>query len=324
MQNWKLGTMVACCLLAHSAWAQNDNAAQGLRADTTSEGDIRWLESTRTWFQDTTEWIASGIDGWFGDKPFEASGGRVYNGRVGFRGLYRQDEGFDMNVRFSVRMELPNARDRAYLIIGRDNEREMVSDQSREFSRAQQLLPEDRNKDDSFFAGFGVTLNDNFDTRIGIRGGYKVYAQARYRYHWVLSEKDEIRFRETFFWTVSDGFGATTKLDYEHVLDHDLTFRWLNYVTVSESTDGAEWGSSVGYVKRFSGQRELSGEVIVNGETGGGVGVKEYGVRATWEQPIYKDWLIGEVIVGHYWPHHEGRPDREQAWALGLGVEMRF
>ena len=59
------------------------------------------------------------------------------------------------------------------------------------------------------------------------------------------------------------------------------------------------------------------------GETGAEENVDEYGVRMKWTQPVYREWLIGEFIVGHYWPQREDR-ERERAWAMGVNLEMRF
>ena len=60
------------------------------------------------------------------------------NGRLGLRNLWRQDEGWNTNVRFRARFDLPNLRDKAYVFIGRQNERELVTD-NRTFTRERLL-----------------------------------------------------------------------------------------------------------------------------------------------------------------------------------------
>lgn len=319
---------ILLCLLAGCATQSAPNASAGPAAEASPATDsavglrLPLLERTRENVRAGTEWVARGIDSWFGDKPFE-EGGKI-SGRLGLRTLWRQDDGFDFNLRFRVRMELPNARDKAYVIIGRDNERELVSDRPEAFSRQQQLLSERPREDETFFAGLGYAWRDSVDLRLGVRGGYKVYTQARYRKRWSLTEQDGLEFRETVFWTVSDGFGATTALDYDHILTPSLTFRWLNAATISESTDGLAWSSSAGLYKQFGDLRLLSAEALINGETASGLGVTEYGLRMKWSQPIYQDWLIGEVILGHFWPRKDIQTERGQSWAVGAGVEMRF
>ena len=299
-------------------------SAQSLQAPATPEAaeEEDLLEESRAQVRGFSLWLGETVNDWFGDRPFE-DGGKVTHGRLGLRNLWRQDEGWDTNVRFRARFDLPNLRDKAYVFIGRQNERELLTDQSEAFTREQLLLEERRREDQTGFAGLGVALRRNLDFRVGVRGGMKVYTQVRYRKQWALTEQDRIEFRETVFWNNKDKFGSTTALDYEHAFTPTLSLHWQNATTISEKTDDFAWGSSLGLFKRFGDDRILSGEMVVTGETGAKENVDEYGVRMKWTQPVYREWLIGEFIVGHYWPQREDR-ERERAWAAGVNLEMRF
>jgi hypothetical protein len=68
----------------------------------------------------------------------------------------------------------------------------------------------------------------------------------------------------------------------------------------------------------------LALESLVNGQQGSGVSSLDYGLRAHWEQPIYENWLIGGVIVGHFWPRPDAQTERRGAWAVGVNLKMRF
>ena len=280
------------------------------------------LDTTRSQVRGFSLWLGESVNDWFGDRPF-TDGGKVSHGRLGLRNLWRQDEGWDTNVRFRARFDLPNLRDKAYVFIGRQNERELLTDQSEAFTREQLLLEERRKEDQTGFAGLGVALRKNLDFRVGVRGGLKFYTQARYRKQWALSEQDRIEFRETIFWNNKDKFGSTTALDYEHAFTPKLSLHWQNATTISEKTDDFAWGSSLGLFRRYGDDRMLSGEMVVTGETGAKENIAEYGVRMKWTQPVYRDWLIGEFIVGHYWPQREDR-ERDRSWAAGVNLEMRF
>jgi hypothetical protein len=288
-----------------------------------AEGEGDKLETARESVRSATEWLARRVDRWFGDKPFE-EGGRVSNGYLGLRLKWREDDGLEPSLRFNARFDLPNLREHAYVFIGRDNEREVVTDQPGEFSREERLLAESARQDRSFFAGLGLTLKDAIELRAGVRRGYRLYTQARYRKIWPLAERSRVEFRETLFWTVTEGFGATTAFSAEHAFTPSLALRWLNAATVSQKTDGMAWSSGLGLFKVFGADRLLSGEAVIGGETGRDVDVTEYGLRAKWQQPVYRDWLIGELIVGHYWPRESLQVERGRSWAVGLGVQMRF
>jgi len=307
-------------LLALPSLAIAQSAAKPPSPEAVQEEDL--LEQSRSQVRGFSVWLGETVNDWFGDRPFE-EGGKVTHGRLGLRNLWRQDEGWDTNVRFRARFDLPNLRDKAYVFIGRQNERELVTDQSETFTREQLLLEERRKEDQTGFAGVGVALRKNLDFRVGVRGGMKFYTEARYRKQWALTEQDRIEFRETIFWNNKDKFGSTTALDYEHAFTPTLSLHWQNATTISEKTDDFAWGSSLGLFKRFGDDRILSGEMVVTGETGAEENVDEYGVRMKWTQPVYREWLIGEFIVGHYWPQREDR-ERERAWAMGVNLEMRF
>lgn len=272
--------------------------------------------------RDLTESVARRVDHWFGDKPFDP-GGRV-SGSIGFKFLAQQHESPEMNLRFRARLDLPNVKEKAYLFFGQENERELITDQPEPFTRRELLLPEDRKADQTLFAGLGYALLDVIDFRAGVRGGFKPYVQARYKTNWRLSERDGMDFRETVFWRPDDGVGATTALNFGHAYSPSVALRWQNAGTISKETDGMAWSSSLGLFKSYGADRMASLEALVSGATAASDDLREYGVRAVWLQPIYRDWTILEVSVGHFWPQGDAKAERSRNWALGVGVDIRF
>jgi hypothetical protein len=299
--------------------AETSESAQPLPAEQSALE--KGMERARRSVRSTAEWLARGVDSWFGDKPFE-EGGKVSDGRLSTGTLKRQGESFDTNVRFNARFRLPNVEERVYLFVGRDNEREVMADTPGAFSRQDRLLAE-RPEERSFFAGLGLSLHEAFDLRIGFRG-LKPYTQARYRQPWALSERDLVEFRQTFFWRLDDRLGSTTALSYEHAVSSSVAVRWLTATTITQQTEKFEWSSVLGGYKAFGGLRLLSVELIATGRQGTGVTVSEYGVQTKWLQPVHKDWLLGEVVVGHFWPRQDAASERLERWAFGVGLTMRF
>lgn len=284
--------------------------------------DIKVLTAARAGLYGSAYWLVENVDGWFGERPFD-EGGRV-SGSLRVRGLYREDDGFSTDTRYKLRVQMPNVSETAFLFIGRDNEEELVRDESSEFSRSQLLLPESRSDDQTFFAGIGFFLRDNLSFRLGVRGGYKLFAQARYRKNWWLTDDANLEYRQTIFLAVEQGLGTTSALDYAYALTPRTALRWRNSATLSTETDGAAWSTSVGLFQAFGKERQLSLDVLAGGETDAPVPTREYGVRGIWSQPVYRDWVIGELILGQFWPRDDDDPERRRSWAAGLGVEMRF
>lgn len=292
-------------------------AASPAPADT--EGVIG---TTRRTLRATTEWLARGIDSWFGDVPFE-QGGKVTRGRLSVDLLKRESEDLDRNVRFSARLRLPNLERRTYLFVGRDNERELVTDTPGAVTRQERLL-EDRREDRSSFAGLGLAVSDKFDTRLGFRGGLKPYAQARFRHPWLFGERQRLEFRQTLFWTLDDHLGSTTALAYEYALSPVLTARWLNAATITQESRRFDLSSVVGLYRNFGAHRLLSLEALATDRQGDGVAIAEYGAQVKWLQAVYRDELFAEFTVGRFWPRTDANTPRTQVWAVGAGVRLDF
>lgn len=284
------------------------------------------LESTRQGVRSTTEWLARSVDSWFGDKPF-SQGGKVTDGRLSGVLLQRQREQADFSLRFNARLWLPNLEDRAYLFLGRDDAREAVTDQPDAFSRQQQL-PRDGTRSNqpvpTFFAGLGWLLQDVVQVRLGLRDGFKPYAHLRVAHAWSPADAWRVDLRETLFWTAADRLGSTTALSVEHAVSRQLALRWLSSATITQDARRYGWSSILGAYRAFGTQQLLSAEWLLSGQQGSGVALTDYGLQLKWEQPVHQDWLLAEVLVGHFWPRPDATRARAGAWALGASVKLLF
>jgi hypothetical protein len=312
----KLGPL----LLPLCLWAAWPAAAQPTSSAPPTQPDV--FDAARETVRSTAEWLARSVDSWFGDRPFD-EGGKVTDGRFDIRYLHRRDEGGDFSVRFNARFRLPNIERQTYFFVGRDDQRELVADTPAAFTR-QDRLQSERRSERTFFAGLGYDWHQNVDFRLGLRGGLKPYAQARFRQRWPIGQRGAMEFRETLFWTLADRVGSTTALSYERSMSPTLALRWLSAATITQRSKEFDWSSDLALVKDFGLGRQGSVEGIVNGITGSGVAVREWGVQTRWQQPLHRSWLHGELIVGHFWARPDAFTPREGVWALGLGMKMRF
>ncbi len=279
-------------------------------------------ESTRRSVRSATVWLARGVDSWFGDQPFE-DGGEISNGQISLSLLKRQGESLDTALRFNVHLRLPNAEKFSYVFLGRDDPRDVVTDKPAEFSR-QQRITRDRSEPPSFVAGLGLNLPNSVALRLGFRGGLKPFAQARYTRTWVLPSGTAADFRETVFWARDDRFGSTTALSLEHALSSSLALRWLGSATITQAAPKFAMSSTLGAYQSFADQRLLSWELLMDGTQGAGVGLSDYGTQLKWQQPVYRDWLLIEVLGGQFWPRPDAASPRTRAWAVGSSLKMRF
>lgn len=317
-----IGAATACCLLLGLGATAASARAEGTAAGPAAATGI--LDNARARVRSGAEWLARSVDSWFGDEPFE-QGGKVSDGRLDLRVLKREGQGADVDLRFNARFELPNARRNAYLFLGRDNPRQVAQDRPEQIS-AQQALLNARAADRAFQAGLGVALRDDIDFRIGVRSRLKPYVQARYERPVDIAPGHVLGLRQTVFWTYDDRLGSTTTLSYDWALTPRLALRWLNAATITEVSKNFEWSSTAGLYRQMGRQRLLSLELLVNGTgtQGTGKGLSDYGALVKWEQPIHQDWLLMELVAGHFWPRYEATSERGRAWALGAGLKLRF
>ena len=282
------------------------------------------IDNARAQTRDWSERLARAVDSSFGTMPFE-EGGKVSRGLLGLSVFHRQDQGTDVDLRFSARFRLPNFEKSAYLFVGRDNPRVTVRDTPESSARQRQVLlsrPEDR----SFLGGLGGVLGDDFSFRIGASAHLQPFAQLRWDKPWVLAAGHALALRETLFWSRDDRFGSTTALSYEHALQVPWTLRWQGAATITQETRNTEWSSTLGTYRDFGAQRLLSLELLFGGTgtQGTGVGMSDRGVVAKWQQPLYKDWLVGELAVGQFWLRPDAQSPRGRAWALGYSLRMQL
>jgi hypothetical protein len=296
---------------------RSTNAPPATLADEADEA----IETTRRSVRSTAEWLARGVDRWFGDKPFE-EGGKVTDGLMTVSLLKRQEEKPEFSLRFNARFRLPNVEQHTYLFLGRDDRSDVVTDKPGALSNQDRLLAR-TDEDPSFFAGLGRYLSDSVDLRLGFRG-VKPYAQARYRHGWEFGERSLVEFRETLFWTVADHLGSTTALSWERAYTATLAARWVAAATITQEVDKFAWSSVLGGYKSFGERRLLSLEAVVSGLQGSGVGASDYGVQTRWSQPLPKKGLHGEVLVGQFWPRKDALTQRHRVWAVGGSLKLEF
>lgn len=285
------------------------------------------IEKAREQTRTLSERLARNVDSWFGDEGAADPGARVTDGQLSLGIFHRRDRDSEVDVRFTARFRLPNFEKSAYLFIGRDDPRTAVQDtpESNASSGKQQLLtsrPDER----SFLGGLGGALGEQFNFRVGVSAHLEPFVQLRYDRTWAVSPDQVVGFRETVFWSRGDRFGSTTALTYEFALQPQLALRWIGAATITQETRNVEWSSNLGLYRAFGSQKLLSLELLSDGTgtQGNGVGLSDRGILAKWEQPLYRDWLLGEVAVGHFWLRPDSQSPRGRAWALGGTLKMRF
>jgi len=319
-----------CAALAGAVWFATTSTALAQTTEAAAEPPRlgpeaeQMAETTRRSVRATADWLARGVDSWFADQPGSSGQARVREGELRLRAYKRQDQSLDVDLRFDARFDLPHAERSTYLYFGRDDERDVVTDKPGSVKKLQPLRQGGAAESGAFFAGLGRLITDDIDLRAGFRGGLNPYVQARYRKSWRLGEATRAEFRESLFASAEDKLGSTTAFAVDHVFSPRWHLRWITAATITQDSGRFEWYSNIGFVRSFGHQRQLAVELLSNDSESAGPGLSDYGLQLRWEQPLHSDWLIGEVMMGHFWPRPMAALQRERAWALGVGLRLRI
>ena len=286
------------------------------------------IDEARRHVQETVCGANLWFDGLFGGPP-DIQNARAVSGVVEGSELYSQAEGNALKLRLRINYDLANLKNRVNLFLGRGDQREVIEDRIEGLVVRSSIFGLD--SQDQWLAGLGYSppgrWGDRLDFRVGarVKSSPEVYAQGRYRRDFSVGDKSAVRFRETVFWeNREEGFGSTTSVDLDRLINPRLLLRWANVGTLSQSTEGALWRTSLLVYQNLYHRRALLYQVFARGETAADVPLREFGTREVLRMPIGRTWLFGNFTGGYSWPRFEPEDRREGSFLVGFGIELLF
>ena len=257
------------------------------------------------------------------DEELEATYGRALVGVI-----WDEQYGFEDDLRFRARLHFPNMERRLNAFIGRDDREDVLEDAQR---RGVTSLPRMFDAaDDEWLLGLGYRPisggNGDLDFDVGMNFDFPIepFARARYKHRTFLSDSDLVRFRHSLFWEREDGWGLSTRIDYEHAFAGGAMMRWRGAGKISDITHGADWFTELSYYHRVGRRRAIAHQIGANGETDMPVQIENYFVRLIYRQQILREWLFLEIGPGMAWRRDTPDVPRDSVPILRFGVEMLF
>jgi len=244
----------------------------------------------------TARWL----DGMFGDDPFEQSGGRV-TGLISLALDKRDGESIDVTPKLRVSLRLPNLSRHASLFFDRDKESQSIAGDTTA------LRPEvtKSNEMNTSQAGIGYELfkagSALVDFRLGVRFdgiSPKPFVRSRYSLRFAESSADRWLVEETLYWKTVEGFGETTRLEYERHLGGPFILRWDNGATYDQSTIGVSWSTTVSVFHALSVDRGMQWSYGASGQSDLDYTIGNFGPRVSLRQRMKQRWLFLEVYTG--------------------------
>ncbi len=310
--------------------ANERDASDGPDAETAAQSEEparnAWIDRFNRQVHSGVKSAARWFDGFFGNPRAFEDAYTTY-GSLAIRVHWTEYEGFDEELRGRGEVQLPNLDRRWRAFIGRLDEDDYLTYATDQRTIAEQMRRRDR--DEEILLGLGFSPMDAGRQRFDLGGGVRIdwppepYVRGRYRTYYNLGAQSLLRLRQTAFWRLDDGFGVSTSADVEQRVDPTKVLRLAGRGTLSETSDGVDWWSSVTLYQALSGDHALAWHAWINGETDDPVPVEEYGVRVLNRRRIYREWLFLESGVEISWPRRHLREEREPSWGIIVGVEMQ-
>ncbi len=164
-----------------------------------------------------------------------------------------------------------------------------------------------------FFAGTGVRLVLPLE----------VFARVRYQFNLPFRENNYFRFAVTPFWKNRVGFGETTEFSLERRIRPMVLVRWSNSGTISEASNGLEWGTVFSLSDQLSPRSAISPSIGASGPTRPHTVVSNYRIGAKYRRNDFRPWFFWELEPEVNWPRDD-RGCRKPVWATTFRVEVLF
>lgn len=164
-----------------------------------------------------------------------------------------------------------------------------------------------------FFAGTGVRLI------------LPPEAFARIRYQWNRSFLDNyyFRFAVTPFWNSRVRFGETTEFSMERRILPSLLAGWSASGTISDESNGLEWGSSVTLNAQVTPKTAVSPSAGLSGPTRPVAVVTNYRAAVKFRRNEFRPWFFWELEPEVNWPR-DGLGGHKPAYAGTIRAEILF
>lgn len=280
-----------------------------------------WLDRSHSYLSQRLCEPAAWFDGFFGDPRSleETPVGTFF--RLRNAAVWDETEGWKHRVQVRANISLPRLSDKVRLLIARDEDLEGDFQDSPRFDDN-----ENRTR-----LGLRILASERARSRFDIDGTVRLSSGAlnprvrgRYRYVRGLTDRTLGRLTQTTFWEREDGFGTSTRLDWEWLPDRNRLVRWTGRGTFSEASKGVDWQSTLVGFRQLDNRTAISAEAGAFGFTRPSFQTEEYYTAFRFRRQFLRHWLFYEIQPEHAWPKDFETGQRRRDWRLTLTLEIQF
>jgi hypothetical protein len=172
-------------------------------------------------------------------------------------------------------------------------------------------------------------LHQSRNTIVDLGAGVRIklsptaYFRARFLHARELAYSIIGRLAVTPFWDTKDGFGESNQVDFERQLAPMTLLRWSNSATITEVSNGWNWGTELSVLQRLSPYSAITFAANATGPTRPSTVVQNYRVYTRYRRNFLRSWLFFELEPDVNWPRQD---DGSRKTVLGgtIRLEINF
>ncbi|MDX1624881.1 MAG: hypothetical protein R3323_00080 [Wenzhouxiangellaceae bacterium] len=280
-----------------------------------------WLDRTHSYLSERLCEPAAWFDGFFGGERAdeETPVGSFFRVRNSVR--WDQTEDFGHEISVSANISLPRISDRVRLLVSRDDGGDGEAD-----------LGERRGPgDDKTRLGLRFLLSEMGRTQFDVDGTVKVASdglnprvQGRARHTRGLTDKTLARLTQTVFWERDDGYGTTSRADWEWLPSRLALVRLTARGTWAENIDGMDWRTGLIGFRQLNRETAIRSEIGAFGFSRPGFDAEEYFVNFRFRRSFLRSWLFYEIQPEYAWPVDQQTGRRRSDLRMIFTLEVQF
>jgi len=321
------------CLCSLPAVAENYIApAEAATRDACLDDDLpdnAWLDRSQAYVSKSVCGVAIWFDRFFTDERDEAENVNRYVRMI--NSVYWDKlDGFDGTVRLNARIEFPKFKKKINILLQSesDNDATDVLSQGTDTNVGQPIKPLSVDPTQRTTVDVRWNVLQQRDSSFSLSAGLRVNPisprlRGRYRYTHSLSERALARFTQNLYWEYREGYGESSRLDLERLLNKRTLLRGSVTGGTTEVSAGFEWSSDVSLFHHLDASRALAWVTWVKGASDPkydkGSGIQEYGTSVRLRQNFYRPWLYFELE-----PYFARRLQDDNQFANAPGIILRL
>jgi len=267
--------------------------------------------------------FANWIDTFFGRKEELESASYDYLRLVNNLTL-RKNESLKYNPRIKAKVHLPQLSETTSLLFStsRTDSNEGFDSEENE----NDTIAEENDEKLSAALNYqtGSLADSKFDFRVGIDSSFDSFAFIRQSVSLIESKSLAIRNFNYLFWEDQYGFGVSTQLELNHVIDDRNLFRWKYSIRRAERSLGNEWRNKFTLVNQLSADNWMAYELRIKGDTEHEYDVESYRLSIRYRKKTSIDWLFFEIEPEIRYDRTPESIDRELIPGVTFRLEVQF